>query len=86
MKSADDDRNTGLPERTRNVHGAGKLVRLHADEPDHAETVVLAHQFDDPVDPNARIGFVGGGDLDGDARAEDSPVRCIGGERIDTGQ
>ena len=42
VESADDHRDAGLAQRTRDIKRARELVRLHADEPDHPETAVAA--------------------------------------------
>ena len=47
VKAADHDRDAGLAERPRDVERARELVRLHADQPHHAEAVVPFEQRDD---------------------------------------
>ena len=41
MESADDHRHAGGPQRPGAVHRARELVRLHADEADHAEAAIV---------------------------------------------
>ncbi len=40
VEAADHDRNAGCAQRPRDVQRARKLVRLHADQADHAEAAV----------------------------------------------
>ena len=40
MEAAERDRNAGRPERPRDIERARILVRLHADQPHHAEIAV----------------------------------------------
>ena len=68
MKSADRDLNAVLAELTGHVHGARKLVRLHADQADHparlAIAVALAQPLDDVLDRDDGVGLVIGPDLE----------------------
>ena len=70
MEAADHDRDAGRAKRPRDVHGARKLVRLHADQPDHPEAVVLPDPIDDVVSSDAGVGLVAGRDVELDIAAE----------------
>src|SRR5664280_1676413 len=63
-----------------------KLIRLHADQPDHAEAVVALELRDDVLDVDPRIGFVHRADIDRAVRAEHMPRGGIAGQRIDGGE
>ena len=47
MEAADHHRHAGGAQRPREVERARKLVRLHADEADHAEAVMPTEPRDD---------------------------------------
>ena len=71
MESADDHRYPGRPQRPGAVHHARELVRLHADEADHAEAAVVLDLAGDAVRPDAGVGLVDGEDLDRHVLAKD---------------
>ena len=86
VKSADYHLNAGRAQRAGDVERAGKLVGLHADQPDHAEPGIVLDLLDHPLDRHARVGLVEGGNLDVDVRPQYLPFGGFGGERIDHGQ
>jgi hypothetical protein len=86
MEAADHHVDAGLAQRPRDVERAGELVRLHADQADHAEAAVLRHEGDDSVGAHARIGLVHRRDVDGDVGAEHAALRRVGGEAVDGGE
>ena len=86
VEPADDHRDAGLAQRPRDVERARKLVRLHADQPHHAEAAMAAQQRDDVLDLHPRVGLVDGGDVDRDLGAEDLALRRIRRERVDAGE
>src|SRR6185437_15554737 len=65
---------------------ARELVRLHADQPDHAEIVVLLELRDDVPDLYARVGLVHRGNVDRNVVAEHVALRGIHGQRVDAGE
>ena len=71
MESANDHRHARRPQSPRAVHRAGKLVRLHADEADHAKAAIVLNLAGDVVRPDAGIGLVDREDLDRDVLAKD---------------
>ena len=72
-----------LAQHAGDVDGARELVRLHADQTDHAEIAVLAEQLDDIIDPDPGVGLVEGCDVDLDVGTQHLPVAGVVGERID---
>ena len=71
MESADDHRHPGRPQRPGAIHHARELVRLHADEADHAEAAVVLYLAGDTVHPDTGVGLVDGEDLDVHVLAKD---------------
>ena len=71
MESADDHRHSGPPQGPGAIHHAGELVRLHADEADHAEAAVVLYLAGDTVHPDTGVGLVDGEDLDVHVLAKD---------------
>ena len=68
MEAAHDDLNAGIAELPADIDGAGELVRLHADQPDHG-TVRCLKPADELVEAQHGIGFVDHVDLDVDVVA-----------------
>ena len=86
VEAADADRHSSGKERPRKIDGARELVRLHADEADQRPAAFLADHVDDPVRPNAPIGFVVGVEADVDSGPEHlAPARILR-EAIQAGQ
>ncbi len=71
MESADNHRYPRGPQGTGAVHHARELVRLHADEADHAKAAIVLNLTDDMVRPDAGVGLVDRKDLDRDVLAKD---------------
>ena len=71
MEAADDHRHAGSPQGAGAVHNPRKLVRLDADESDHAEAAVVLNLASDLVRPDAGVGLVDGEDLDVHVLAKD---------------
>ena len=69
VKAADGDGDAALTKRRGDVEGARKLVRLHADQHDHAG-VGLFDQTDDLRRANVCVGFVKGVDVELNVVAE----------------
>ena len=73
MEPADDDRQSGGAELTREVEGARVLIRLHANEAD--ETRAGGADFSDrALDVDDGVAFVVGIDLDRDVRTEHARI------------
>ena len=64
MESADDNRDPGRPKRPSAVHHPRELIRLHADETDHAKAAVVLDLAGDALGADAGVGLVDGEDLD----------------------
>src|SRR5208282_789998 len=86
VETANHHGNAGLTQRTREIKRVGKLVRLHADQADHAKTVVVAEQVDDLFDLHARVGLVDGADVDFYVRAKNTTLRGVVRQRIKIGE
>src|SRR5215207_4799508 len=82
MEAADDDREAGGTKWPGDVHGTRKLVRLHANKPDHAEAAVARQLRDDSLQIDARVGLVDRRDVDGDVGPEHLPLRGINREAV----
>ena len=74
-----------LAERGGQVERAGKLVRLHADQHDHAGAR-LADRAGNRCRADALVGLVDGDDLERDVRSEHLPLGAIDGEAIEAGE
>ncbi len=57
MEAANADRDAARTQRSCDIERAGKLVRLHAHQHDHAGTRIL-DQLGEPLGPDLRVGFV----------------------------
>ena len=71
MESADDHRDARGPQGAGAIHCAGELIRLHADEADHAKAAVVLNLAGDALRPDAGVGLVDGEDLDVHVLAKD---------------
>ena len=71
MEPADNHRYPDGPQGAGAVHHARELVRLYADEADHAKAAIVLDLTDDVVRPDAGVGLVDGKDLDRDVLAKD---------------
>jgi len=86
MKSADRDLNARLSKRPCDVERARELVRLHADQPDHAEIVMLPELREDVFDSDSSVGFVERRDVDRDVVAEHVARGRVHRQCVDAGQ
>ena len=86
METADGDRDSGLPERSRDVEGARILVRLDADERDQPEIAVTSKTGEKRGYVDARVRLVDHLDVDGDVRPENLPLGAIGRNAVDGGE
>ena len=64
----------------------GILIRLHADEADHAEAAVVLDLADDAVRPDAGVGLVDGEDLDVHVLAKDLIFHAFLGDAEQAGE
>ena len=85
METAHDDLNAGIEEFSADIDGAGKLVRLHADQADHG-AVGRLQPADQLVEADDGIGLVDHVDLDVDVVAEDFPRAAVVDQAIDRGK
>src|SRR6516165_12696558 len=86
MKPADADRQAGLQKWPRQIDGAGKLVRLHPDQPDEGPATGSAYHADDPVRPDPAVGLVIGVDADRHIATEHPPPARVLGEPVEAGE
>jgi hypothetical protein len=86
METAHHDLHARLAERTRDVDGAGKLVRLHPDNPDQAQAAVILDAAHNVLRAHAGVGLVHGIDVDGQVGAEQLPLSSAIGEAKDGGE
>ena len=86
VKPADDDGDSGGTQRTRDVHGAGKLVRLDAHQADQAETAMAFQLGNDPLWPDPGIGLVDRRHVDGDVGPEYLAPGGVDRESVKRGQ
>ncbi len=77
MESADDHRHARRPKRPGAIHHPRELIRLHADESDHAEAAVVLYLAGDSVHPDTGVGLVDGEDLDVHVRRRGPDLPCI---------
>jgi hypothetical protein len=85
VEAAEADLDAALAQRARDVEGTGKLVRLYADQHDHAG----AGRFDqrrDAVGADARVGLVEGVDVDVDVLAQALALRAVAGKPVQRGE
>ena len=86
VEPAGQHRQASRKEGTREIHRAGKLVRLNANQTDQRPAASLADRADDPLGPYAAVGLVVGVQLDIDSRPKDlTPARVLG-ESIEAGE
>ena len=86
MKTADTDPDTGGSQRPGHIHGVRELVRLNADEADHAATAIGLNLSNDFLRLNTGVGFIGGPDDDIDVGSEKPPVDGIGEQPVERRQ
>ncbi len=86
MEAAHRDLNAGGAERLGDVQRARKLVRLHADQAEHAEIAVLAETPDQLLDVDACIGLVDDVDVDLDVVAQGLALRRIERQAVNRGE
>jgi hypothetical protein len=78
MEAADDDGDSCFTKRSCDVKGAGILIRLNTDEPNHAEITVTPDAGEERWHGNARVGLVDSHNIDGDVRSKNLALRAIG--------
>src|SRR6516164_11813897 len=86
MKPADAYRQTGTQKRPRQVDGAWELVRLHPDQSDEGAATGSVNHADDPVGPDAAVGFVIGVDADRHIRSKHLAPARVFGEAVEAGE
>jgi hypothetical protein len=85
MEAADADLHAALAQPARDVHRARILVRLHADQPDHA-AVGARDEARDALGADAGVGLVEGRDDDINIVAKDAALGAIDGEAVKRGE
>ena len=73
MEPADCDLHAGRAQRSGDVHGTGKFVRLRADNPNQPQAAVFGDAADDVFRLHAGVGLVHGVDVDGKVGAQQLP-------------
>ena len=86
MKPADANRQTGAQKRPRQVDGAWELVRLDPDQSDEGTATGSVNHTDDPVGPDAAVGFVIGVDADRHIRSKHLAPARVFGEAVEAGE
>ena len=76
MEAADADRDAARAQRRGDIERAGKLVRLHADQHDHAGARALDHARE-AIGADAGVGLVEGVDFDVDVGAENGALGAV---------
>ena len=85
VKAADDHRQTELAKLAAEIERARILVRLHADQTDHA-TTGAADALGDPRNVDDGVALVASFDVDVDVRAEHAVVGAFLDQAIDAGE
>src|SRR5262249_13978384 len=83
METTEHHRNTSSAQWTSDVECTRELVGLHANQPDHAKTVMAPELRYDVLAAHPRVGFVAGSDVDGNVRPEHLTLSRIVGQRVD---
>jgi hypothetical protein len=86
MKAADHHRHTIGTERAGDIERAGILIRLNADDPDQAESVVTPKQGAQLLDFDAGVDLVDDRDVDGGVGPEHRTEPRIPSEAIEHGE
>ena len=86
VKPADADLEAGVAKLARDIEGARKLVRLHADEADQRTPAAALEIANDPARHDATVGLVIGVDLDPHAWTEHLATAGVLGEAVHAGE
>jgi hypothetical protein len=86
MESPDADRKAGGEERPGEINGAGKLVRLHADQANQRFAPLFADELDDPIWANPPVGLVISIQTDFDGWPEYLPPTSILRQAVQAGE
>ena len=86
VEAAHRHRHAGLAELARDVHGARKLVRLHADQAHQPEIAVVAEPPDQLVEGDQRVHLVVGVQHQFDLVPEHVPLRQVERQAVDGGE
>src|SRR3984885_10734353 len=82
VEAAKADLIAGRAKLARDIHSAGKLVRLHADDADQRPPAPALEVADDPAREYAAIGLVVGVDLDPHPGAQNLALAGVLGEAV----
>ena len=82
VEAADADRQSRGPERTREIHGARKLVGLDADQADQCLAAGCTNVSEDTPRPDPPVGLVISVQANFNVTPKDAPLACVLGERI----
>ena len=77
METADRNLNALVTKALGEIHRAGELVGLHADQADNAAPARACDLARNSFGAHARVGLVDGVDCDLDVLAEDAPRAAI---------
>src|SRR6516225_105194 len=83
MKPANADGQALMQKRSRQINGAGKLVRLNPNQADKRSTTGAADHSDHPIGSNAAIGLVISVDADRHVGAEHLPPTGVFGKTVE---
>ena len=86
VEAAHGDGNASLAERPRDIEGTGILVRLNADQPDHAEIAVPTKTVKKGGHVDTGVRLVDHRDVDGDALTEDLALGAVCCDAVHRGQ
>ncbi len=86
VEAAEADLIASRAKLTRDIHSAGKLVRLHPDDADQRPPTPALEVADDPAREHAAIGLVVGVDLDPDPGAQNLALAGVLGQAVHAGK
>ena len=86
VEPADADRQAGMQKRLRQIDSPGELVRLHADQAEHAAATCPPDHPDVPIGSDTLVGLVVGVDADRYIGPEHLPPAGVYSETVEAGQ
>jgi hypothetical protein len=86
VEPADSNRDARIPEKMRDVEGAGILVGLDPDQKDKPEIAMMPQPGDQLWDDDARIRLVDRLEIDGDVPPKNAAFGTVGSDAVDSGE
>lgn len=86
MEAANNNRNSGVPELSRDIEGTGILIGLNTDQRNKTEIVVISKAGKERWNVDARVCFIDRFDVDNDVWPEDLLLGAIGCDSIHGGE